>query len=126
MSCYMCPDKTFATIAIAHVLLQERRSLKDLAVSRAETLRLTNKQSIDCRYGAKGATMYPAEPEPFAFGLTDFDRVAKMLRDSPGEVARECSTYDYQACEYEHWESCEAHTIIQQVRLELLARLPGY
>ena len=75
-------------------------------------LRDANNASMDARYGDK--------PEDF------LPKTVSVAHLEAIDIVSGCDCFDYQACEYDGWESSGAKNAVDQIRNAASRKVPGY
>jgi hypothetical protein len=75
-------------------------------------LRDANNASMNARYGD--------EPESY------LPKTVSVAHLQPINIVSGCNCFDYQACEYDGWESSGAKSVVDQIRDAATRRVAGY
>ena len=124
MSAYIVEERVIAELAKVYanrLYMGFDASRRDNA---ARTLAEENIRSIRYRY--PDADEMEMVPEGFVEACVELATIESKISYSPVELLKAADCLDYQSCETPDWESTRACEILNEIRLILIKRLPGY
>ena len=124
MSAFMCDDKHLSALAFYAVrnrLAGESRGLPRYEQDVLDILWHANRESLEFPYPKSAAEMVGAT-EPPAFDTS----VAVKCNFDPVRVIKAAECVQYQACEYDGFESSDAHRFTKAIIGHAISALPGY
>jgi hypothetical protein len=122
MSCFICDEKHISALAgYAEVVERDyhrlggSRSPKQIA----KILYDANVRSFAARYEGRHA-------EDICEFEFDARAALKGSHANSVSIIKSASCFEYQACEFEDWETSEAKKIIRAITSHAISKLPGY